>query len=122
MRKSALQGEAMTRLLNKQNITNQEYKHIYTECKKIATRALKSYKCQTFVFKPNIFEEAVEDVACVSLTKALAQYKPGKGAAFSTYLVSKARSCARVQAGKLARRTKLINAYSWEAFHEKGNE
>lgn len=112
-----LHGLTITKLLEGKPVTNVEYRAVSKACRKVATRALKAHKLETFCWKPTAIEEAIDEVATTALVKALKGYKSGR-ASFSTYFFNKARSCARVQAGKLARRTRINNAYSLEEYNE----
>jgi hypothetical protein len=103
-------------------VSNAEYKRVYTTCKRMSCKVFNQYGMGNIIYNPNTKEEVIEDITTIALVKALRGYKPSKKAAFMTYYYNKARSCARVHAGKCHRRFHLINATSLDAYTDRENQ
>jgi hypothetical protein len=109
-------------LRNKNNVTNQEYQKVYRHCKRVSGRAFDHYGMNSIVYNPSVKEDIIEDIATISLVKAIKGYNPNKNAKFFTYYFNKVRSYTRAHAGKAYRRRSLLNASSLDEYTKEGQD
>jgi hypothetical protein len=123
---SWVREEGIARKLHKTGkISAKEYTTLLKGCTKITGKVYSRYNMGSIIYHPNLREEVIEDIATMSLVKALKGFRVYKKAAFMSYFYNKARSYTRVQQGKLARRYHLINTVSLDdtrTTEEEGNE
>ena len=104
--------ELFSKLQNK-SIESKEYNSLRSQCIRLVKKACGRYKIHDILFNKSIKDDVYEDIYVTSILKTLNGYQKEKGA-FSTYFFYKACSSARNEVGKLKRRIKLNNAYSFD--------
>jgi len=109
-------------LRNKCNISNQDYQQVYKHCKRVSSRAFNHYGIDSIIYNPNVKEEIIEDIATMSLVKALKTFNPTKKTKFFTYYYNKVRSATRVHAMKAYRRKNLLNASSLDEYTKEDQD
>ncbi len=109
-------NELFSKLQDK-SISSQEYNSLRTQCIRLVKKACARYKINDVLFNKIIKEDIYSDIYINSILKTLAGYKKEKGA-FTTYFFYKACSNARSEVGKLKRRMKLNNAFSFDDARE----
>jgi hypothetical protein len=104
--------ELFSKLQNKE-IGAIDYNSLRSQCIRLVKKACGRYKIHDILFNKSIKEDVYADIYITSILKTLDGYKKEKGA-FSTYFFYKACSSARNEVGKLKRRIKLNNSYSFD--------
>ena len=87
-----------------------DYLSLRRQCLRLVRKACGNYKLDDIVTNNVVKQEVLDNILIKSLLKSIVGYKSDKGA-FTTYFYYKALSAARVEIGKLKRRTSLVTLY-----------
>lgn len=115
-RRTRTVNATISNLLHNKAVTNSEYKTLYCRCRHVSGKVFHQYGIGSIIYNQNVQEDVIEDITTMALVKAIKGYRPNKKAHFLTYYYNKARSLARVHAGKCYRRHNLLNASSLDAY------
>jgi hypothetical protein len=99
--------------LKSSTLKNDEYNSLKSQCIRLVKKACNRYHLNDLSYNSAVKLDIIDDIYINSLMKALRYHDNEKGS-FSTYFFYKACSAARVEAGKLKRRSIIHNTCSFD--------